>query len=108
MDEAKNVIFSLIPLILIILFSWLFGLLGKGKKPTQETDLSPEKSPAEVPLDIFAQMRGQTGQAPAGQGEARVDERMAAPIGIRAGRAAKSSGAPRVTPKPITPKWWGA
>jgi len=109
MDDAKNVIFSLIPLILIVLFSWLFGLLGsRGKKPAEDMDQTTEKGPVDAPLDIFGQLRGQAGQSPPGQGNARVDERTATPIGIRVGRTAKSMDGPRVTPKPITPKWWGA
>ena len=44
MDDIKNVLYSLIPLILIIIFSWLFGLLGsKMKKPTEESDVSLQK-----------------------------------------------------------------
>jgi len=109
MDDIKNVLYSLIPLILIILFSWLFGMLGsKMKKPTDEADLSLERAPADQPMDIFALMRGEAGQAPAPQGGVTVGDRITARMGSEAWGIAASSGGPNITPKPITPKWWGA
>ena len=108
MDDIKNVLYSVIPLILIILFSWLFGLLGsKMKKPKEETDASLKVGSEDQPIDIFGEMREEGDQIPAGQGSLRVTDRRAT-IDTGAWRARESPGGPRVTPKPITPKWWGA
>lgn len=108
MADTKSTLYSLLPLILIILFSWLFGKLGsKMKKPTEETDAPAKEGAEDQPLDIISLMRGAAGQAPASKGGAAVGNRIG--TGDAGARLTDmGSGGPRVTPKPITPKWWGA
>lgn len=109
MDDTKNVIWSLVPLILIILFSWLFGVLGKKmKKPPQETDASSERVPEDQPLDIFSALRQAAGQISAPEENVNVSERAPTPAGSQGWRPDMASTGPRITSKPITPKWWGA
>ena len=108
MADTKSTLYSLLPLILIILFSWLFGKLGsKMKKPTEETDASAKGGPEDQPLDIFSVMREAAGRVPPPQGGATVGDRIGTSgAGVRL--TEMGSGGPRVTPTPITPKWWGA
>jgi hypothetical protein len=109
MDDIKNVLYSLIPLILIILFSWLFGVLGsKMKKPTEESDVSLKRGPEDQPFDILSAIREAAGQAPAPQGALKINDRTATPMESVAWGTGTGPGGPNVTPKPITPKWWGA
>lgn len=109
MDEGKNVIWSLVPLILIILFSWLFGVLGnKMKKPQQETDVDSKGAPADRPFDIFSALKEAAGQISRPEAGADVDDRRQVLTGTQGWRPDVRSGGPTVTAKPITPKWWGA
>jgi hypothetical protein len=109
MDDIKNALYSLIPLILIILFSWLFGLLGsKMKKPTEEADVPLQKGPEDRPFDILSAIREAAGQGPEPQGGLKMSDRTGSPIERGAWGTVTGSGGPTVTPKPITPKWWGA
>jgi hypothetical protein len=109
MDDIKNALYSLIPLILIILFSWLFGLLGsKMKKPTEETDGQPQKGSEAQPFDILSAIREAAGQGPEPQGGLKMSDRTGAPVERGSWGTATGAGAPIVTTKPITPKWWGA
>jgi hypothetical protein len=114
MDDIKNVLYSLIPLILIILFSWLFGLLGsKMKKPTDEEDVSLKRGSEDQPFDILSAIREAAGQrpepqGPEPQGALKISDRTATPIERGVWGTGRGSGGPVVTPKPITPKWWGA
>ena len=109
MDDIKNVLYSLIPLILIILFSWLFGVLGsKMKKPTEESDVSLKRGPEDQPFDILSAIREAAGQGPEPQGGLKISDRTATPMESVAWGTGTGPGGPTVTPKPITPKWWGA
>jgi hypothetical protein len=109
MDDIKSVLYSLIPLILIIVFSWLFGLLGsKMKKPTEDTDVPLQKGPEDQPFDILSAIREAAGQGPEPQGGLKMSDRTGAPIERGSWGTVTGSGSPTVTPKPITPKWWGA
>jgi hypothetical protein len=109
MEESKNVIWSLLPLILIVLFSWLFGFLGKKmKKPQEDTDVSLNRAPEDQPLDIFSAIREAAGQISASEGPTGPNGRMPTPAGSQAWRPERGFTGPRITPTPITPKWWGA
>jgi hypothetical protein len=109
MDDTKNVIWSLVPLILIILFSWLFGVLGnKMKKPKQEGDVATTKGAEDQPLDIFSALKQAAGQLSAPEGGVEGNDRVPTPTGSQVWRPETGFTGPRVTPKPITPKWWGA
>ncbi len=104
MKDGNSVFYSLIPLILIILFSWLFGALGsKLKKPPEEGGIASKRESEDQPMDIFGEMIQQVSQRYAGGNESQAPPSGAPTIKIR-----KDLTGPTVTPKPITPKWWGA
>ncbi|MBI5248217.1 MAG: hypothetical protein HY912_01870 [Desulfomonile tiedjei] len=100
MNNIENILYSLIPLILIILFSWLFSFLGsKMKKPGENSEAAAGSNLGDRLLEM---MKEAPGEAPA---EAGTKQRF--PAGPRV-ELPQQTGGPITTAKPITPKWWGA
>lgn len=107
MDKMDNILYSLLPVVIIILISWAFSFLG-SKKRRQGDDLEPE--PQTSPRDQFFDFLSDQAEEEEG-GAARRDM-----TGGRPGAHAEPdvwapdvpAGGPTVTPKPIKPKWWGA
>jgi hypothetical protein len=108
-EKIGNILYSLIPLILIIVFSWLFSRLGsKMRKQGQEDEPVGEKNREFQLMDLFAQDKeglGPTAAQYPGM-EPLPPEYMQPDPRARMPRA--DGGGPQVTPKPIEPKWWGA
>jgi hypothetical protein len=107
-EKIGNILYSLIPLILIIVFSWLFGRLGaKMRKQGQEGEAVGEKEREFQLIDLFAADKESPGptatQLP---GAERQPEFMQPSLG--ASIPGTTAGGPVVTPKPIEPKMWGA
>ncbi|MEJ2717255.1 MAG: hypothetical protein P8182_08965, partial [Deltaproteobacteria bacterium] len=104
-----KVLYSLVPLILIIFFSWLFSFMGsRMKKQTDRTDVSSTENDDDGRLIDFL-----TGHAdddllmvPGGEGPERPKETVE--VDSSDWRTYRDPRAPRVTPDPIRPKWWGA
>lgn len=106
MPEKDNFLYSLIPLLLILAFSWLFGLFSR-RRAQQEPPRDEESKEATNPLlELFLDKRQRDGdveladapgERPGQESPHRTDWRS------RAGYSG-----PKVEPKPITPKWWGA
>jgi hypothetical protein len=107
-EKIGNILYSLIPLILIIVFSWLFSRLGaKMRKQGQEAEVPREKEREFQLIDLFANDKEPSGPtAPQLPGTERQPEFMQPSLG--AGMPRTVAGGPVVTPKPIEPKWWGA
>ncbi len=97
MKDMESILYSLIPLVLIILFSWLFSFLGsKMKKPSE----NGEQVPGRVLGDrFFDLMKEDAEEVPQQRQPQTTQPGITIPQG---------SGAPLVSAKPITPKWWGA
>lgn len=106
MENMDNILYSLIPLVLIILVSWLFSFLGsRGKKKSEATEASDGTRAG----DQFFDFLGGTDEE-----EEALEERGGEPVarfgdGQDAGLGSRvPSGGPEPTPRPIKPKWWGA
>lgn len=107
MDNLENIIYSLLPLILILVLSWLFSSLGsRTRKQVQEKEGLSGPLSGEQILDVLSSKRVETTSKPG-------DVNMGFPEEIRLQEAEpwmkqRHSGSTEVTPKPIKPKWWGA
>ncbi len=100
MENIGPILKSLIPLILIILFSWLFSLLGsKARKTSENTENSADKNLGDRILEMMREEPEEIPRESAGKGPVQIDSRMGMPPQTRT---------PVVTSKPINPKWWGA
>lgn len=109
MDNLENILKSLLPLILIILFSWVFSFLSRKKKQLEpEKNTATDRAQAEDLIDIFS---GRSGQQPLSS-EAGVENLPPLPSGAASGAARWAPqgrlGPPPVTADPIKPKMWGA
>jgi len=106
-EKVGNILYSLIPLILIIIFSWLFSRLGsKMRKQGQEAEAAGQQDREFQLIELFAQDKEAPGSTAAQYPgtEPQPHELMQPDLRARMPRA----GGPPVTPKPIEPKWWGA
>lgn len=106
--DIEKLIYSVIPLVLIIFFSWLFSVMGsRMKKQAEEGSPGVAKSPGDQLLDLFGKVDDEkivvNGEKPFS-----IQTDSAQPIGSTAWGTYRDPQVPVVTPKPITPKWWGA
>jgi len=103
-ESIENLLYSLIPLLLIIAASWFFSFLGPRKKPKTSDEL-PGTAPKSVDqlFDLFPQGEEEVREAPgtARPGDVRDARQIAWPSKM-------PMKGPEPTPKPITPKMWGA
>lgn len=100
MNNIENILYSLIPLILIILFSWLFSFLGsKMKKPEESSEGAGGRNLGDRILEMMKEGQDETPAEPVKRGPVAIDSRVGWP---------QQTGNPVITPKPIKPKWWGA
>ncbi|MCX5860548.1 MAG: hypothetical protein NTW27_00260 [Deltaproteobacteria bacterium] len=107
MDNLENVIYSLIPLVLILLLSWLFSSMGsKAKKQLGERERTPAPLPGEQLLDLISGAKSGKESSPM-EVITKPTNGFAQQTTDGWGRR-RSSGASEVTPEPIKPKWWGA
>ncbi|MCA1960485.1 MAG: hypothetical protein LDL33_06795 [Desulfomonile sp.] len=118
--EVEKLIYSIIPLVLIIFFSWLFSVVGSRmkrqieeegpgliKSPGASQGAGMAKSSGDPLMDLFGRLEDEKIVV--------TEEKETSP---RMGGMPKSGTsewgmyqdlqAPRVSPEPITPKWWGA
>ncbi len=107
MDKMDNILYSLIPVVIIILISWAFSFLGSKKR--QQSDAS-ETETQKTPRDQFADFLSNEDEK---DEEIVVRHDMSGDrtgYHVDAGEWAPDipAGGPEVTPKPIKPKWWGA
>jgi hypothetical protein len=106
--DVEKVLYSLIPLILIIFFSWLFSFMGsRMKKQTDQAGVSSTENDDDRLMDLL------TGHAdddllvvPGTEGQERSRETVE--VDSSDWGTHRDPQAPRVTPDPIRPKWWGA
>ena len=105
-EKVEHILYSLLPLILIIFVSWFFSFLGsRVKKQTEQAPQRPTAGPSEDSVDVFL-----------GNDEVVESPRPAQPFpGLPVPPAGSGPNlrqpqptSPQLTPRPIEPKWWGA
>lgn len=106
--DIENLVYSIIPLVLIIFFSWLFSVMGsRMKKQAEEGASNGVRSPGDQLLELFGKpddeknVAGEEGRA--GTAIGRMPQ-----VGKSRWEMYRDPQAPRVNAEPITPKWWGA
>lgn len=107
MDKMENILYSLVPLIIIILISWAFSFLG-SKRRGQQT--SAETETQATPRDQFLEFLTE-GDEQEERLIVRRDEagsKVGPHVDLSAWAPNVPTGGPKVTPDPIKPKWWGA
>ncbi len=104
MDNLENTLYSLLPLVLIIVFSWLFGLLGSRlKQKAEPAGNSTERR--EQAGDLFNIFGDRSGEQP---GTTRMENLPPLPSDTTAWVPQRKLTPPPVTADPIKPKMWGA
>jgi len=108
MEKIENILYSIVPLVLIILFSWLFSVLGSKMRKTPEgTDGVQEKGGDYRLIDMLTDQK-----PPPREATLRPEEIEWAndfpPSAQGTPQSPPIPGGPQVTPRPIRPKWWGA
>ncbi len=105
--DIKSLLYSLLPLILIAVFSWLFSALAAKGRKQDETDeqFTLAEEPNRRPLQEIPEEVGAPGAGPF-ENRHRVPDMTATDYGDytqyqESRRQAEMS-------KPIKPKWWGA
>lgn len=106
MDNLENILYSLLPLVLIIIFSWLFGLLGsRMKKRAASTDNSTTRR--EEGADLFDIFAPRSGEQP-GASQPGMENLPPLPADATTWAPQRRLAPPPVTADPIKPKMWGA
>jgi hypothetical protein len=104
MENMDNLLYSLIPLVLVIVLSWLFSFLGSRRKRQAEgTESVATTRSGDQFFDLF----------PVREDELHEEPEIPRPDDVRTIRDAAwppniPTRGPEPAPKPITPKWWGA
>ncbi len=105
MDHLHSILSNILPLVLIILFSWLFSFLARKKKQAEPAKNSnADTGHGEDLFDLFSARSG--GEPTASQpGMEDLPPVSSGPI---AWRRQGPLTPPPVTADPIKPKMWGA
>ena len=107
--EFEKMIPSLIPIILIIVVSWVFSFLAaKMKKTQQQTDEPSSAGRGEEQLSDFLNFRKGADMFPGSQEETAGPREQMPPANVSDWRSYRGLQGPRVSSEPIKPKWWGA
>lgn len=109
MEKIENILYSVVPLLLIILFSWLFSFLSSRMRKQQPEEAVPgqEKASDHRLLDLLTD---QIEPSPPGEPRSMpLDWTKPVPGPVQpVPKTPTIPGGPQVTPRPIRPKWWGA
>jgi hypothetical protein len=106
--DSGDLLKSLIPLILIIVFSWLFSALGSRMKKRAEQEQADTET--DIGEEIFNLFSAGSEEEPHDSPDYMHSVEQEA-IGPEAGTdwdSVDRYGSPVVTPDPIKPRWWGA
>jgi len=107
MEKIENLFYSLAPLIVIIILSWVFSRMGaRARRQAASRQTGPEPQAGDGLMEMLMGKKGE--EMPLNQEQDSQSARHGAgptPIGWETQRM--PSGA-QPTPKPITPRWWGA
>lgn len=106
--DIENILYSLIPLILIIVFSWLFSFLGSRMKKQAEQGASSSAGRQESSvMDLLT--GGKSEDYLFGSEHTAADQvGQAQRLDSADWKTYRDQQAPKVSSKPIKPKWWGA
>lgn len=107
-DNMESILYSLLPLILILLISWFFSFFGARMKKSAEQGATATKAPSEARrelMEIFFQEGGEQEARTSDVMQGRAPE---SPYGPGIGLAPPHLRGPEITSEPIKPKWWGA
>jgi hypothetical protein len=110
MEKTIEVLWSLIPLILIIIFSWLFSLMGsKVKNQPQGKAPAPKEGTGSPILDMLLNLdKSKEEVQPGPPVPAKEVPGAQTPLEPGAWNPPSISRPTQVSSEPITPKWWGA
>lgn len=110
MEKITNILWSLIPLILIILFSWLFSVMGsKAKKQTEGRAPGAKEGTGSPLLDMLMNVKANEEDIrPTVTAQEKPVPGSAVPMAPGVWPAQDISGRTQISSDPITPKWWGA
>jgi hypothetical protein len=105
-EKVDSILYSLLPLILIVAVSWFFSFLGaKAKQQTQQAPEQPHKQPAKDSMDLVF---GESDDMESPVTSQRYPDHAAPTADSGATLWRQQGHQPEVTPEPIKPKWWGA
>lgn len=106
MDNLEKILYNLLPLVLIIVFSWLFGLLGSRmkKRAASAGDSTTRREEGQDLLDIFAARSGEQPGTP----QSGMENLPPLPADATTWAPQRGLAPPPVTADPIKPKMWGA
>jgi hypothetical protein len=126
MDKLWENLGAILPLFLFLVFSWLFGSkLSQKMKPQQPQQQPAERQAPQQPAAIQPAQYVEGDSQPAqygvasqnqyqgimailGQGLAKGDKSTSIPAPTGPGAMQKLVRPSKITPEPITPRWWGA
>ncbi len=107
MDKMENILYSLIPLIIIILISWAFSFLGsKRRQSSDNAEVETQRTPRDQFLDFLSEEHAEDEEMIARQEASST--RTGPHVDLEVWAPDVPAGGPEVTPDPIKPKWWGA
>jgi hypothetical protein len=110
MHNAGTLLQSLIPLVLIILFSWLFSLANsKGKKLAKGKGPAPRRITGSPIIDTLISV-DEFEESPRLGAKIQGKELPLPSLSqqLEAWTPERFPGRTKISSKPITPKWWGA
>ena len=106
MDNLENILYSLLPLVLIIVFSWLFSFLGSRMKK-QAGSAGNSTTRSEQGEGLFDILAGRSGEQPSAS-QPGVEDLPPLPSGATTWAPQRGLNPPPATANPIKPKMWGA
>lgn len=106
--ELKDVLWTLLPLIMLIVVSWILSFLGSkvAKKSQEQQRLQGEAhgdSSEELFVDVEEEELFEPSRSERPEGAGYADQGQPAEWGT-----VQPDEPPPMTPEPIKPRWWGA
>ncbi len=105
-EKIEHILYSLLPLILIIFVSWFFSFLGSRVK--KQTEQAPFPLKTETDRDAVHLFLDEDEVMESPKPAQPFPGLPAPPAGSGPPLWQPQPAGPQVTPKPIEPKWWGA
>ncbi len=106
--ELEELLYSLIPLVLIIVFSWLFSFLGSRARARMESEDGSRLGDRDDELMRIFRNEPDEERSAEADDEIVLDDEEGPGWDTVKPKDLWEEGAPLVTPDPIKPRWWGA